>query len=86
MKEKIVKLISTVFGYGIMIVLFAGGLSFFGYLAALVAGGAAAEKICTFIYKQYLPIVFMASSILILLGLIRIYITGEHTFTSRMKK
>ena len=86
MKEKIVKLISTVFGYGIMIVLFAGGLSFFGYLAALLIDGDTAGIICTFIYKQYLPIVFMASSILILLGLIKIYITGQHTFTSKMKK
>ena len=33
------KFLKTVFGYGIMIVLFAGGLTFFGYLAALIVGG-----------------------------------------------
>ena len=33
------KYLKTVFGYGIMIVLFAGGLTFFGYVAALIVGG-----------------------------------------------
>ena len=86
MKEKIVKILSTIFGYGIMITLFAGGLSFFGYMAALCIGGETATKICTFIYKQYFPIVFIVTALLILLGLIRIYISGEHTFTANMKK
>ena len=86
MKEKIVKILSTIFGYGIMITLFAGGLSFFGYMAALCIGGETATKICTFIYKQYFPVVFIVTALLILLGLIRIYISGEHTFTANMKK
>lgn len=86
MKEKIVKILSTIFGYGIMITLFAGGLSFFGYLAALCIGGETATRICTFIYKQYFPVVFIVTALLILLGLIRIYISKEHTFTANMKK
>ena len=86
MKEKILKVMTVVFGYGIMICLFAGGLSFFGYLAALIIGGETATAICTFIYKQYFPVVFIVTSAMILLGLIKMYISREHTFTANRKK
>ena len=86
MKDKIVKVITKVFGYGIMIALFAGGLSFFGYLAAMIIGGDKAEAICTFIYKQYFPVVFIITATLILLGLVKMYICGEQAFTAGKKK
>ena len=86
MKDKIVKIMTTVFGYGIMICLFAGGLSFFGFLVAIIIGGDTASSICTFIYKQYFPVVFIVTSALILLGLIRMYICGEYVFTAGKKK
>ena len=40
--KKISKALKTVFGYGILVCLFAGGLTFFGYVAALVIGGETA--------------------------------------------
>ena len=90
MKEKVVKIMSVIFGYGIMVCLFAGGLAFFGYLAALIIGGETATAISTFIYKQYFPVVFIATSLLILLGLIKMYISREYAFMaerrSRKKK
>ena len=86
MKEKILKILKLIFGYGIMICLFAGGLSFFGYVAALIIGGDTAAAICTFIYKQFFPIVFIVTSSLILLGLIRMYISNEHAFTANRRK
>ena len=36
--KKISGVFKVIFGYGIMIVLFAGGLTFFGYIAALIIG------------------------------------------------
>ena len=66
-----------IFGYGIMIVLFAGGLTFFGYVAALCIGGETAGNISTFIYKQIVPIIVYASTILILFGLLTMYLAGE---------
>ena len=45
--KKISAVLKTIFGYGIMISLFAGGLTFFGYVAALIIGGDAAAAICT---------------------------------------
>ena len=89
MKEFIKKLVSVlkvIFGYGIMICLFAGGLTFFGYLAALIIGGDAAAVICEFIYKTLFPIIIKASTILVLLGLLTMYLNGEKALTSSKKK
>ena len=80
MKEKMLKIANTgkmIFGYGIMIVLFVGGLTFFGYLLALLIGGETATNICTFIYKKLIPIIIYASTILILFGLLCMYLAGE---------
>ena len=60
-----------------MIALFAGGLSFFGYLAALIIGGETAAQICLFIYKTLYPILFYFSSGVVLLGLVKMYVAGE---------
>lgn len=89
MKEFIKKLVSVlkvIFGYGIMICLFAGGLTFFGYLAALIIGGNTAAVICEFIYKTFFPVIIKASTILVLLGLLTMYLNGEKALTSSKKK
>lgn len=86
MKEKIIRILKTIFGYGIMISLFAGGLSFFGYVAALIVGGPAAEAICTFIYKQYLPVIIYLSTIMILVGLVVMYLSKDHALTAHKDK
>ncbi len=52
MKRKLKRVSDTmklIFGYGNMISLFVGGLTFFGYVAALIIGGSMAENICVFI-------------------------------------
>lgn len=80
MKEKCRKVAAVfkkIFGYGIMIVLFVGGLTFFGYLAALIIGGETAEAICTWIYKSLIPVIIYASTVLVLFGLVTMYLAGE---------
>ncbi len=84
--KKISAVLRTVFGYGIMICLFAGGLTFFGYLAALFIGGETATAICVFIYKQIIPVIIYASTILVILGLIVMYLNGEVALTANKKK
>lgn len=83
--KKISAVLRTIFGYGIMICLFAGGLTFFGYVAALIIGGATAEAICIFIYKTIIPIIIKASTILVLLGLVTMYLNGEKALVSGKK-
>lgn len=88
MKEKMKKLSEVcklIFGYGIMIVLFGGGMTFFGYLAALIIGGETAAAICAFIYKKYIPVLIYASTILVLFGLFSMYLAGEMALTSDKK-
>ena len=79
--KKISDVCKVIFGYGIMIVLFAGGLTFFGYVAALIIGGDTAAGICTLIYKSFVPVLIYASTILILFGLLTMYMAGEKALT-----
>ena len=64
-----------------MIVLFAGGLTFFGYVAALIIGGDVAATICHVIYKQIIPVIVYATSCLVLFGLVSMYLAGEKALT-----
>ncbi|MBR3097990.1 MAG: hypothetical protein IKH18_00265 [Clostridia bacterium] len=83
--KKISDVCKIIFGYGIMIVLFAGGLTFFGYLAALIIGGETATAMCTWIYKTFIPVIIKASTILILFGLLTMYLAGEKALTPDKK-
>ena len=85
-RKKIVDVCKMIFGYGIMITLFAGGLTFFGYLAALFIGGETAEALCTFIYKQLVPILIYATTILVLFGLGTMYLAGEKALVPQHKR
>ena len=84
--KKISAVLKTVFSYGIMICLFAGGLTFFGYLAALIIGGETAALICNVIYKTVVPYIIKTSTIMVLLGLVAMYLNGEMALTSNKKK
>ena len=83
--KKVSDVFKLIFGYGIIIVLFAGGLTFFGYVAALIIGGETATNICTWIYKTFIPIIIKASTILILFGLVTMYMAGEKALTPGKK-
>ncbi len=85
-RRKIANICKMIFGYGIMITLFAGGLTFFGYLAALIIGGETAEALCTFIYKQLVPILIYTTTILVLFGLATMYLAGEKALVPQHKK
>ena len=84
--KKVASFLKIIFGYGILICLFAGGLTFFGYLAALIIGGETATAICVFIYEGIIPVIIKASTILVLLGLVIMYLTGEKALTANKKK
>ena len=60
--KKIAAVLRTIFGYGIMISLFGGGLTFFGFVAALIIGGDTAATICAFIKGTILPIIIYIST------------------------
>ncbi|MBE6824341.1 MAG: hypothetical protein E7513_03230 [Ruminococcaceae bacterium] len=84
--KKISDFLSVIFGYGIAAVLFAGGLTFFGYLAAIIIGGPTATAICLFIKDSILPVIIYVSTILVLMGLLIMYLRGETALTPDKKK
>ena len=84
--KKISNVLKTIFGYGIMISLFAGGLTFFGYVVALIIGGDIATAICTVIYTKIIPIIIYFSVIMVLLGLVIMYMRGEVALTPEKKQ
>ena len=89
MKESLKKISGVcklIFGYGIMIVLFAGGLTFFAYLAALIIGGDTATAICTWVYKSFIPVIIYISTVLILFGLVTMYLAGEKALVPGRKR
>ena len=84
--KKVSFVLRAIFGYGIMICLFAGGLTCFGYLVALIIGGDMAVTICDVVYNRIIPIIIKASTIFVLLGLVVMYLNGEKALTSNKKK
>ena len=83
--KKLSNVLKIIFGYGILATLFAGGLTFFGYVAALIIGGDTATAICTVIYNDIIPIIIYASVIMVLLGLVVMYLNGEVALTPEKK-
>ncbi len=84
--KKIADFLSVIFGYGIATCLFAGGLTFFGYLAAVIIGGETATAICLFIKDSILPVIIYISTIMVLLGLVIMYLRNETALTPDKKK
>lgn len=84
--KKISEVLKKIFGYGIFVSLFVGGLTFFGYLSAFVIGGETATEICTFIYKKIIPVIIYLANCMILLGIVSMYLSGEYALTAQKKK
>lgn len=84
--KKLANVLKTIFGYGIMISLFTGGLTFFGYVAALIIGGDVAAAICAVIYEYIFPAVIYLAVSMVLLGLVAMYLNGEVALTPEKKK
>jgi len=83
---KVSEVLKKIFGYGIYISLFAGGLTFFGYVAAFIIGGEGAVRICAFIKESILPIVIYVANCTILLGILAMYLAGELALTPSKRK
>ncbi len=84
--KKVSDVLKMIFGYGIMVTLFAGGLTFFGYVVALIIGGDLATTICTVIYKDIIPVIIYVAVIMVLLGLVAMYLAGEMALTPEKKQ
>ena len=84
--KKISEIMKLIFGYGIMTTLFTGGLTFFGFIVALIIGGDTASLICEIIYKHIFPVIIYVASATVLLGLAAMYLSGETALAPGKKK
>lgn len=84
--KKISDVCKIIFGYGIMITLFAGGLTVVGYIVALCIGGDVAATICDVIYNKIVPVITYVTTSLVLFGLLAMYFAGEKALTVKSKK
>ncbi len=84
--EKTAKWLGIIYGYGILITLFAGALTFFGYIVAICIGGEVATEICVVIYKEIFPWIIRVASLMVVLGVIKMYLSGEVALSIEKKK
>lgn len=84
--KKPVNICKIIFGYGIMISLFVGGLTFVGYLIAIIVGGETATAICAFMKSYIIPFVTYLGTVMVLFGLILMYLSGEVALSASKKK
>ncbi len=75
--KKIGDVLGVIFGYGVMVCLFVGGLSFFAFVAALIIGGDTATAICAFINKELYPWLVLLSTVMVLLSMAKMYLCGQ---------
>lgn len=86
MCKKIALFLRSVFGWGIGLSLFCGVLCFLGFLVALCVGGELAADICQFLSKTAMPWVIRGTSVMVLLGLVVMYLSGESALTAKRNK
>ena len=81
-----IKLLNKLFGFGVTLSLFAGGLSVLIYIAAFFVGVENAEIICSFVQKQLYPYIIQIAVISAGLGLISMYLSGSKPLSISKKK
>lgn len=72
--KKISNICLTIFAWGVILTLFAGALTFVGYIVALFIGGETATALCAYIYKTYFPWVIRVCSVAVGMGLLGMYL------------
>ena len=89
MREKLGKILAVISGWGFFLALFLGGLSFLGFIIAVIIGGGTdgtGQQIAMFIRWQYLPVLIRIASISVILGLICMYLNKQEALSLRVDK
>lgn len=72
--KKVADVLLTIFAVGILLTLFAGGLTAVGYVAALIIGGERATALCVFLHKQCFPWIIKITTVSAAFGLVAMYL------------
>ncbi len=71
--KKFSDILLKIFSVGVLLILFAGAMTLFGYIIAMFIGGEVATEICVFIHKTFFPYVIRVTSIVVGIGLLGMY-------------
>ena len=82
--QKFTDVLATIFGYVILAVLIAGGLSFLAFLVAFIIGGDTAAAITAFVNKKFYPVLVIISTVSLLFAMLIFYLRGD--MSSKKKK
>ena len=86
MKKTLIKLTRAAFAYGIGILMLLALVIAVCYAAALIVGMPTSESIHAFLSAYVLPYMYIANIVVCLLGLVNMYLRGEHVFLMEVKK
>lgn len=81
MREKINKVLLSIFSVFILIAIAGGGIVFLMFVAAILVGGNTAETLAVNANKLYMPCFIKAASIGVMAGLLSFYITKSHALS-----
>jgi hypothetical protein len=84
--KKIGETLKSIYGWGILLVLFVGGMTSLGYFVAFCVDEKDAAIVCNFIYKGIFPYIIYSSSIVVLIGLLSMYLCGEFALSVKDSK
>ena len=74
MRQKIYKVLNTLYGILMSASFFAGFLPLIPFLVAIIIGGDVGESMAVVLSKQYYPWVIIVGSIALVIGLIAMYV------------
>ena len=79
--KKLIAVLTKIYSYGIFLCLFAGGLTFLGFIVAFIIGGDTATAICVFIQKKIFAVLIYGGNIVVCLGLLTMYLKKQKSLT-----
>ncbi len=86
MKNKILKILTKIWAIVSLFLLFTGGLTVIGYIAALIIGAQEGAALIDFLYNKVFSVLIYTNSILIIVGLIKMELAGEKALTISSNK
>lgn len=86
MKDKIERIIESLFSIFIILAVLGGGVIFIMFMLALIIGGGTGEVLATKASKQIMPYFIRSAAIAMFFGLIWFYIHGRHALSLNEKK
>lgn len=88
MKNAFTDIVKRIIGWCVLVLTAAGGFAVIAYVIALIVGGEIGAAIVAFLYERFYVWLTWAACIVSVIGIIRVYLTGEHGFklSSRKKK